>query len=248
MPAEEHRRYKELWDDKEKLSELEDEESKAQLEKVETEMAELERYYPQLKPGEKPKKPLTAEEIREAKDAFTLNEDPSLKGHITVLLISKKSSKPVEILSNLLDFAGGGKKVKDTGIFLKKLFLDTKLFEDMYTYEPVNVHTKTMIVDDVFIIIGSANMHQRGMEYDNEIDISTTRPGAARDTRRTLFAAYTENDKSIMNEQASWEEIHWGWKQLLDKNWRRHFKWKKLQGMLFYFYNPSVSSKIVTLD
>ena len=248
MPAEEHRRYKELWDDKEKLSELEDEESKAQLEKVETEMAELERYYPQLKPGEKPKKPLTAEEIREAKDAFTLNEDPSLKGHITVLLISKKSSKPVEILSNLLDFAGGGKKVKDTGIFLKKLFFDTKLFEDMYTYEPVNVHTKTMIVDDVFIIIGSANMHQRGMEYDNEIDISTTRPGAARDTRRTLFAAYTENNEMIMNEQSSWADIHDGWKKLLDKNWERHFKWKKLQGMLFYFYNPSVSSKIVTLD
>lgn len=248
MPAEEHSRYQELWDDKEKLSELEDEESRAQLEKVKTEMAELERYYPQLKCGEEPKEPRKALAIEKANEAFTLNEDPSLKGHIAVLLICKETTI-IDIAKYLASSLMNGDIDLDDAALLKKNFWDWRLDPyTPYTYEPVNVHTKTMIVDDVFIIIGSANMHQRGMEYDNEIDISTTRPGAARDTRRTLFAAYTENDKDIMNEQASWKKVHDGWKKLLDKNWRRHFKWKKLQGMLFYFYNPSVSSKIVTLD
>ena len=103
-------------------------------------------------------------------------------------------------------------------------------------------------MDDVYIIIGSANMHERGMEYDNEIDISTTRPGVARDTRRTLFATYTENDKDIMNEQAGWAKVYKGWKKLLDENWERHYETRRLKGMLFYFYTPTVSSKVVTLD
>lgn len=237
MPAQAHKEYKQLYEKKKRLSKnVSDAATRAELANVQAKMEELERGHVQLKPGKKPGKPKKAEDIETAEEAFILQESEFLKGHIAVLKIGRPY-KAVWLEKTDVKFSL-------SGVYNLFPWVDDK----KYYYKSVNVHTKTTIVDDVYIIIGSANMHERGMEYDNEIDISTTRPGAARDTRRTLFAAYTENNETIMNEQAGWAEVYNGWKKLLDKNWERHHKSRKLVGMLFYFYNPTVDATFVTLD
>lgn len=242
MPAEAHKQYERLLKDEERMRASIKRREQGSTDKkdviagdetflilIEAEKKKLEENYPQIRESQaKPQEakapqgkeeqtltPREAKDIETAQEAFSLREDPLLKGHIAVLMVCKPP-------------ANGG----ETG----------------YSYKSVYIHTKVTIVDDVYIIIGSANMHERGMEYDNEIDISTTRPGVARDTRRTLFATYTENDKDIMNEQAGWAKVYKGWKKLLDENWERHYETRRLKGMLFYFYTPTVSSKVVTLD
>lgn len=247
MPAEAHNRYKKLLEDKKKYNrsiacrkyrpkakELIFEHDEINLVLVQSEMKRLEQEYPQIKPGKNPDAPSKPEDIKSAKEAFSLRENEYVKGHIAILLISK--------LCSAISWEKGELEIDGDGI------LNLLPWVERYKYEPVYVHTKTMIVDDVYIIIGSANMHERGMEYDNEIDISTTRPGVARDTRRALFAAYTENDTMIMNEQATWAEIYAHWKKLLDENWERHYEKEKLKGMLFYFYDPVVDATSATLD
>jgi len=39
-------------------------------------------------------------------------------------------------------------------------------------YTTIDAHTKTLIVDDVFFTLGSANIHKRGMQNDSEINLA----------------------------------------------------------------------------
>lgn len=246
MPAEAHKEYGKYIKEQEHLQEsisyLEKRlnsphtalalyEYKEKLRQTNQKIEELEKKYPQIEPGKKTL-PRKAEEIESAGQAFKIEEDESLKGHIAILLVSHPVKK--KVLNTYVNPVGVPYTLWDE--------------ETHYEYIPVNIHTKSMIVDDVFIIIGSANMHERGMEWDNEIDISTTRPGVALETRKTLFAAYTNNNQKIISEEYTWGEIYDQWKYFLDINWRNHFYQKNLEGKLFYFYSPTVNSSLITLD
>ena len=45
--------------------------------------------------------------------------------------------------------------------------------------DPIYVHAKVMIVDDVLLHLGSSNINNRSMGFDTECDVSITRPAAA---------------------------------------------------------------------
>ncbi len=61
---------------------------------------------------------------------------------------------------------------------------------------PIVVHSKCLIIDDVLLRIGSANMNNRSMGFDNECDLAIEaprRPGAERDAvRRRITLIRTE--------------------------------------------------------
>jgi phosphatidylserine/phosphatidylglycerophosphate/cardiolipin synthase-like enzyme len=55
----------------------------------------------------------------------------------------------------------------------------------------VYVHSKLMIVDDVFTTLGSANINTRSMQVDSELNICVEDPAVSRPLREHLFGVHT---------------------------------------------------------
>jgi phosphatidylserine/phosphatidylglycerophosphate/cardiolipin synthase-like enzyme len=55
----------------------------------------------------------------------------------------------------------------------------------------VYVHSKLMIVDDVFTTLGSANINTRSMQVDSELNICIEDPAVTRPLREHLFGVHT---------------------------------------------------------
>jgi phosphatidylserine/phosphatidylglycerophosphate/cardiolipin synthase-like enzyme len=57
-------------------------------------------------------------------------------------------------------------------------------------YRPIYVHAKVAIVDDLWSTIGSANLNNRGMRDDTEMNVATLNPELARGLRLLLWAEH----------------------------------------------------------
>ncbi|MBN3788979.1 phospholipase D-like domain-containing protein [Burkholderia sp. Ac-20353] len=60
-------------------------------------------------------------------------------------------------------------------------------------YREIYIHSKLMLIDDVFVTLGSANINQRSMAVDSEINIAATGEEAAK-LRRDVFALMSGGD------------------------------------------------------
>lgn len=59
-----------------------------------------------------------------------------------------------------------------------------------FTYRPVYVHAKVAIVDDEWVMVGSANLNDRGLMTDSELDALVHSSLLARDLRVRLWAEH----------------------------------------------------------
>ncbi|AHG43333.1 phospholipase [Pseudomonas syringae CC1557] len=74
----------------------------------------------------------------------------------------------------------------------------------------VYVHSKLMIVDDVFTTIGSANINTRSMQADTELNICIEDPAITKPLREHLFRIHTgdqENEENIAITFDNWGDI-----------------------------------------
>ncbi|WP_122388726.1 phospholipase D-like domain-containing protein, partial [Pseudomonas syringae group genomosp. 3] len=74
----------------------------------------------------------------------------------------------------------------------------------------VYVHSKLMIVDDVFTTIGSANINTRSMQVDTELNICLEDPAVTKPLREHLFRIHTgdqENEENIAITFDNWGDI-----------------------------------------
>jgi phosphatidylserine/phosphatidylglycerophosphate/cardiolipin synthase-like enzyme len=78
----------------------------------------------------------------------------------------------------------------------------------------VYVHSKLMIVDDVFTTLGSANINTRSMQVDSELNICIEDPAVTRPLREHLFGVHT-GGRVMGNDMAEISEI---WNYILEKN------------------------------
>ncbi|WP_330995654.1 phospholipase D-like domain-containing protein, partial [Burkholderia vietnamiensis] len=77
---------------------------------------------------------------------------------------------------------------------------------------PVYIHSKIMIVDDVFLTHGSGNINRRSMEVDSELNICHEHMGVTQPLRRRLWAMHTGGveegaSDSAGNAATAWEHI-----------------------------------------
>jgi phosphatidylserine/phosphatidylglycerophosphate/cardiolipin synthase-like enzyme len=56
-----------------------------------------------------------------------------------------------------------------------------------WRYREIYIHSKLMLVDDIFMTLGSANMNQRSMAVDSEINIATNDATIARNLRSRVW-------------------------------------------------------------
>ncbi len=59
-------------------------------------------------------------------------------------------------------------------------------------YRPIYVHAKVAIIDDVWSTVGSANLNNRGMRDDTEMNVATLNAELARGLRMLLWAEHLE--------------------------------------------------------
>ena len=57
-------------------------------------------------------------------------------------------------------------------------------------YRPIYVHAKTTIVDDVWLTLGSANLNNRGMHDDTEMNVAIVHPEMAQRLRILLMVEH----------------------------------------------------------
>ncbi|WP_415906622.1 phospholipase D-like domain-containing protein [Neptuniibacter sp. QD72_48] len=99
-------------------------------------------------------------------------------------------------------------------------------------YTPIYVHSKLLLVDDVYFLLGSCNINKRSMELDTELAIATPTPALAKHARNHLWGEHADKVKgsSFLNYQY--------WQDLMDDNWARRYRGEPLMGFLIHFYDP----------
>ncbi|SDK51732.1 hypothetical protein SAMN05216189_10412 [Pseudomonas delhiensis] len=81
---------------------------------------------------------------------------------------------------------------------------------------PVYIHSKLMIVNDVFTTHGSANINTRSMQVDSELNIAHERYDVSRRMRRELWNLHTK-DRGAQDDPA---EAFDSWQKIIDDNKR----------------------------
>ncbi|MBV5097538.1 phosphatidylserine/phosphatidylglycerophosphate/cardiolipin synthase family protein [Tenebrionicola larvae] len=84
-------------------------------------------------------------------------------------------------------------------------------------WQPVYVHSKLMLIDDIFLIQGSANINLRSMAFDSEIAIAlqdTDQDPIVPEVRRRLWGMYT-GGKGVGDDFAAVYEV---WERIINSN------------------------------
>ena len=104
------------------------------------------------------------------------------------------------------------KPVKYAGRYAYQKFLDAGI--EIYEYQPTMMHAKTMVVDGVWSMFGSANFDNRSLELNDEMNVAVRDPGLA--TR--LLQDFTQD----LGRAKKLEPDAWRRRSVLDKA-REHF-------------------------
>lgn len=82
---------------------------------------------------------------------------------------------------------------------------------------PVYIHSKLMIIDDVFTTHGSANINTRSMMVDSELNIAHEWGSVTRDLRRRLWGMYMGEKEVRDNAKQAFES----WEEIIEENGRK---------------------------
>ncbi|WP_226894162.1 phospholipase D-like domain-containing protein [Proteus sp. FME41] len=107
-------------------------------------------------------------------------------------------------------------------------------------WQPTYVHSKVLMVDDVFMTIGSSNINYRSMRFDSELNINlqdSDSVGFIKSMREFLWQLHTE--KIFNNIKATFK----GWRNIILKNEenRNSFPSKKPKESLIQFLDENKS-------
>jgi phosphatidylserine/phosphatidylglycerophosphate/cardiolipin synthase-like enzyme len=80
-----------------------------------------------------------------------------------------------------------------------------------WAYKPVYVHAKVSVVDDAWCTVGSANLNQRGMEGDSELNVQVRDAGVAREVRLRLWSEHLQLPADIIAGLSPTEAIDKLW-------------------------------------
>jgi len=71
-----------------------------------------------------------------------------------------------------------------------------------YQYMPIYVHAKVAVIDDEWMMVGSANLNRRGLATDTEMNVQAVAPAVARELRVRLWSEHlgmSEDEVSAAN-------------------------------------------------
>lgn len=105
-------------------------------------------------------------------------------------------------------------------------------------YKEIYVHSKLLLVDDIFFTVGSANINLRSMETDSEINIASPAPELTKQWREHLWRIHTGR---AAGDNMAQEFKDWG--DIMSKNNERKGKGKLLISPLIDFFDDSATGR-----
>jgi phosphatidylserine/phosphatidylglycerophosphate/cardiolipin synthase-like enzyme len=103
-------------------------------------------------------------------------------------------------------------------------------------YQPIYVHSKLLLVDDVFFTLGSANINERSLFNDTELNIACPSPRLTQEWKQRLWGLHT--GRAVKATEA--EEFS-RWQELAKENLRSLDSGQPLNGTLTEFFDNSSS-------
>jgi phosphatidylserine/phosphatidylglycerophosphate/cardiolipin synthase-like enzyme len=115
-------------------------------------------------------------------------------------------------------------------------------------YREIYIHSKLMIIDDAFITLGSANMSQRSMSVDSEINIAATGQLYAADLRERVFTLMTK-DNPGSGDPKELPGVFKKWNDLMVSNSEQRQQRLPMKGFLLQFEeHRSTTSMQASID
>ncbi|TWR83930.1 hypothetical protein FJD38_24015, partial [Pseudomonas saxonica] len=110
-------------------------------------------------------------------------------------------------------------------------------------YKNIYVHSKLLLVDDVYTLLSSANINIRSMHSDSELGIAHPHPVLAKSLREKLWGMHAgEVDTSALDNYDLWNDE-------MDKNWKLRTSELPLNTHLQRFWDISTPySPLFTVD
>lgn len=111
--------------------------------------------------------------------------------------------------------------------------------QGMAQYKSIYVHSKLLLVDDLFFTLGSANINERSLNSDSELNIAMPSPQTTRTWRERLWGMHSgkaiNTSKSSLSENVAFD--YENWEQVVTDNWRNQKKNLPLNGNLVRFWD-----------
>lgn len=105
-------------------------------------------------------------------------------------------------------------------------------------YHPIYVHSKLLLVDDVFYTLGSANVNVRSMEADTELNIASPSPEVTLQWRQHLWKIHTGQ---VPGDDMKAEFQRWG-EIMIDNNDAKEAKQKLVAPLIQFFDGKPVAA------
>jgi phosphatidylserine/phosphatidylglycerophosphate/cardiolipin synthase-like enzyme len=104
-------------------------------------------------------------------------------------------------------------------------------------FRNIYVHSKLLVVDDVFSLLSSANINTRSLHSDSELGVATPDTQLAKKWREDLWKLHTgtsiNDSKGRCDALRNFEE----WNLVMDKNWKYKYTHKPLVANLTRFWD-----------
>lgn len=102
-------------------------------------------------------------------------------------------------------------------------------------YREIYIHSKLMIIDDVFVTLGSANMNQRSMSVDSEINFGATGQDWASKLRERVFSLLSAGATPGSGDRDTVPAVFDDWEKRMHDNLLAKMKGKAMQGFILPF-------------
>lgn len=145
-----------------------------------------------------------------------MNEGPSTKAHVGVGQPIKTGVREIAREANRI--AKPDAKMLETGYGLKicTAMLNSCDFSNgKWRYREIYIHSKLLLIDDTYIALGSANLNQRSMAVDSEINLAAIAPEKASALRRRIWSQLGGND--LCGGSGSRAEVEFVFKKWKDR-------------------------------
>jgi len=120
--------------------------------------------------------------------------------------------------------------------------------ESAFSYRPIYVHAKVAIIDDEWLTVGSANLNNRGMVTDSELNLVVRDPQVARALRIDLWSEHLGIPRDEVEEAGSVALIDSVWKEKAASNARVSRKGERPLESSVHRYQAGLSPGALILD
>ena len=150
--------------------------------------------------------------------ADKLRNPPTPEFRVVVLLPAKANNGAEDTrgqVSVLIDADGGGEANRFLAATIRALP------PSHHRDDPVYVHAKVAVIDDRYLIVGSANLNAHSLFNDTEMCVITDDAALARSTRVRLWAEHLEMSETEVDEASPVSLVDERWHPIADEQLER---------------------------